>query len=233
MRKFFFILFTIVALGLSILEAKADVGLKLGANYSTIGFDNTEGNKFFWGASGGLNFEIAAPKIFAFDIDVLYHLRSNKADVFNFHEDDPMIEEGRVAVFRDFKSNFHYLEVPATFKFYIFDWFNVGAGPYVSFLIAAKGEGINTVGVKETWNFISDRENSDLNGEDFLNRLDFGIHFDVEFVTKTGFGLGARYSQGFGDVTNGSFKPEWNNLNPVDRSNVKNSSAQAFLFYRF
>ncbi len=233
MRNFFVFICTIICLGFSIEEAKADVGLKVGTNYSTIGFDNTEGNKFFWGGSGGLNFEIAAPKIFAFDVDVLYHLRSNKADVFSFHY-KPESDETRIAGFTDFKSKFHYLEVPVTFKFYIFDWFNVGAGAYASFLIAAKGEGINPIGVKETWNFISDKESSDLNGEDFLNRLDFGIHFDAEFVTKAGFGLGVRYSQGFGDVTNGDFKPVWKDaINPFDTKNVKNSSLQAFLFYRF
>jgi hypothetical protein len=109
---------------------------------------------------------------------------------------------------------------------------NVNAGAYVNYLIAAKAEGVDRFGASNIWNLISDGEFRDDNGDQFLNRLDFGIHFGVEFITKAGFGFGARYSQGFGDVTNNSFEWDVSMLKP-DNSRVKTSSIFGYIFYQF
>ena len=191
------------------------IGIKAGANFSKSGFI-AEDTKFQPGLTMGLTYEKKAAKIFAFEIGILYHWKRSESDG---------IEIGDIT-YENFKNAFHFLEIPVVLKFSILSWLNVNAGPYVSYLIAASGESGPNI-----WNLISDDEFRDENGEAFLNRLDFGFHIGTEFTTKTGFGFGARYSQGFGDITNNDF--EWNNLNPADSENVRTSSLFGYIFYQF
>ncbi len=196
------------------------ISIKAGANFSKNGFiaDDT---KFQPGLTLGLTYEKKMPKIFGFEIGVQYHWKRSSADGFDVDSIN----------FDNFKNAFHFLEIPATLKFYPFDWLNVNIGPYISYIIAAKAEGIEN-GEINTWNLISDPEYRGANGEDFLNRLDFGFHFGAELITKSGFGFGARYSQGFGDVTNDSFV--WDKtLIPPDSEKVRTSSIITYIFYQF
>ena len=195
------------------------LGIKAGANFSKVGFIAGD-SKFQPGLTMGLNYQTKTLKFFAFEVGVDYQWKRSKTENFD-------IDSLR---FESFKVGFHYIEVPVTFKFYIFKWFNVNAGAYVNYLMAAKGEG--TFGAQNIWNLISDDEFQDENGDAFLARLDFGIHFGVEFVSKSGLGFGAQYSQGFGDVTNDSFDWGASMLNPKDEK-VLTSSIITYLFYRF
>ncbi|MCP4123373.1 MAG: PorT family protein [Bacteroidetes bacterium] len=197
------------------------LGVKAGANFSKVGFIAGD-TKFQPGMTFGLNYETKTLKFFAFQVGLDYHWKRSKAEEFNLDS----------LSFEDFKVGFHYIELPVTFKFYIFDWFNVNAGAYVNYLISAKGESIDQFGAGNIWNLISDDEFRDNNNDAFLGRLDFGIHFGAEFVTKSGFGFGAQYSQGFGDVTNDSFDWDVSMLNPKDKK-VRTSSIITYLFYRF
>lgn len=197
------------------------LGIKAGANFSKNGFIAGD-TKFQPGLSLGLTYEVKAVKVFAFEIGGLYHWKRSTAQEFSL--DSISLE--------NFKNSFHFVEVPVVFKFYPMSWFNVNFGPYVSYVIAAKAEGVDPFGTRNIWNLISDSEFRDENGDKFLNRLDFGIHFGAEFVHKSGVGFGARYSQGFGDVTNNSFEWDKSMLKP-DSERVKTSSIIGYIFYQF
>lgn len=197
------------------------LGIKAGANFTKNGFIAGD-TKFQPGMTFGLTYEKRAIKVFGFEIGAHYNWKRSKSTDF-------VVDS---ISFENFTTGFHYVEVPVVFKFYIFEWFNVNAGAYVSYLIAAKAEGVDNFGVSNIWNLISDGDFRDENGDAFLNRLDFGIHFGAEFVTRSGFGFGARYSQGFGDVTNNSFEWSTSMLKP-DSDRVKTSSIFAYLFYEF
>lgn len=197
------------------------LGVRAGANFSKVGFIAGD-NKFQPGLSVGLNYETPKARFFAFEVGADYHWKRSKSTDFTIDS----------LSFENFKAGFHYIEVPVTFKFYILDWFNLNAGAYVNYLIAAKGNGVDRFGAGDIWNLISDDEFRDENGDEFLGRLDFGIHFGAEFVTNSGFGFGARYMQGFGDVTNDSFDWDKSLLNPKDER-VLTSSIIGYLFYRF
>ena len=198
------------------------IGLKAGVNFSKEGFIAGD-TKFQPGLTAGLTYETKKIKFFSFEIGALYHWKRSKAEGFVLDS----------LTFDTFKTGFHLVEVPVTFKFYIKRWLNLNAGAYVNYLIAAKGEGVDPFGTTNIWNLISDSDFRDDNGDQFLNRLDFGIHFGLEFVTKTGFGFGTKYSQGFGDVTNNSFEWDPAMLNPADNERVKTSSLIAYIFYQF
>lgn len=204
-----------------LMASDGGIGLKAGANFSKNGFIAGD-TKFQPGLTAGLTYETKMLKFFAFEIGALYHWKRSATE--DFTVDD--------ITYDNFKTGFHYVEIPATFKFYIFQWMNVNFGGYVNYLIAAKAEGVDAFGADNVWNLISDSDFRDENGDRFLNRLDFGIHFGAEFVTKAGFGFGARYTQGFGDVTNDSFEWDVSMLNP-DSDRVKTSSIIAYIFYNF
>lgn len=197
------------------------IGIKAGANFTKNGFIAGD-TKFQPGMTVGLTYEKRAKKLFGFETGVHYNWKRSKATDFSVDS----------VSFENFKTGFHYLEIPVVFKFYIREWFNINGGAYVSYLMAAKGKGIDRFGAENIWNLISDDEFRDSNGDAFLNRLDFGVHIGAEFVTKSGFGFGARYSQGFGDVTNNSFQWSVSMLKPDDQR-VRTSSIFGYLFYEF
>lgn len=219
--KIFSIVVIMLAMVQTTFAGEKGLGIKAGANFSKNGFIAGD-TKFQPGLTLGLTYQVKAKKIFAFEIGGLYHWKRSTAEDFSVDS----------ISFDNFKNSFHFVEIPVVFKFYPMEWFNVNFGPYVSYVIAAKAEGIDRFGTSNIWNLISDNEFRDENGDKFLNRLDFGIHFGAEFVHKSGVGFGARYSQGFGDVTNNSF--EWNaSLVKPDSERVKTSSIIAYMFYQF
>jgi hypothetical protein len=203
------------------IAGEGGIGIKLGTNFSKSGFIG-ENTKFQPGFTAGLTYEKKAAKVFAFEIGLLYHWKRTSTEAFALDS----------ITFENFKTGFHIVELTPVFKFYTFDWMNLNFGPYVSYIIAVKGAGIDEFGVKKIWNLISDSEFRDENGDQFLYRLDFGFHVGAEFITNSGFGFGARYAQGFGDVTNKNF--EWNiSMVRPDSEKVKTSSIIGYIFYQF
>ncbi len=219
--KYLFVAILLLGFSSNSIAGDGGIGIKLGANFSKSGFIGGD-TKFQPGLTGGLTYEKKAKKIFAFEIGMLYHWKRSNTESFSL--DSISIE--------NFKTGFHIVELTPVFKFYPFDWMNVNFGPYVSYIIAAKGAGIDEFGIKKVWNLISDSEFRDENGDDFLYRLDFGFHVGTEFITNSGFGFGARYSQGFGDVTNKDFVWEISMVKP-DSEKVRTSSIIAYIFYQF
>ncbi|MEZ5007071.1 MAG: outer membrane beta-barrel protein [Chitinophagales bacterium] len=171
------------------------LGLKGGMNFSTIGLENENfqdaRNRFRIGGTAGLSYEIATDGTFAFEIEALYSLRGQRQKFESL---------GNEVTVKDY---IHYAYFPASFKFYIGDVFNVHFGGYAGVAIAGKrkiegsgffdGEG-NLFG--------DDIKNLDPQGDDYINRLDGGIHFGAEFISAKGIGVGSRGSIGLADITN-------------------------------
>ena len=88
-------------------------------------------------------------------------------------------------------------------KFYIGDVFNIHFGGYVGVAVAGTrnlvGDGLITT---ETKLDLFSEDLQDFDGDDYLNRLDGGVHFGVEFVGTKGFGVGSRAYVGLADITN-------------------------------
>ncbi|MEZ5022026.1 MAG: hypothetical protein R2728_01970 [Chitinophagales bacterium] len=87
------------------------------------------------------------------------------------------------------KNYLHYVSVPANFKFYIGDNFNIHFGPYVAGLVGGKTKFnlMNNNGeVVESKSYsITGDEAKDPQGDDYLNRVDAGLQLGLEFVSDS------------------------------------------------
>ena len=114
-----------------------------------------------------------------------------------------------------FRLNFHSVELPVIAKFYIgkkkvFN-FNVGGFATYAFNVQSRlkvdfkdntilddqDERVNSV--------LKDNNNKDVNGNRPFRPFDAGVNVGFEFVSKSGFGVGARVQQGLVDFTNSKF----------------------------
>lgn len=178
---------------------KGGFKVKGGITLSTIGFDNedaeTQKNRFRIGGMAGLSYEIAAEKVFGFELGLLYDLRGTK--------EEAKLIGGNELVQRNY---LHYLSIPADFKFYIGDNFNIHFGPYAAVLLGGKTKYTlynNSGEILEEKDYkITGDDAQDFEGDDYLKRIDAGLQFGVEFITDGGFGVGSNFSKGLVDITN-------------------------------
>jgi hypothetical protein len=174
-------------------------GIKGGLAISTIGFDfetaETHKNRFRLGGTGGFGYETKSSGVFGFEIEALYDLRGTK-EVYNLAGGNKVVQ----------KNYLHYIQIPASFKFYIGDNFNVNVGPYGAALVGGKtkytlfdsnGDEVNSNSYK-----ITGEEAQDADGDDYINRFDFGLQAGLEFVSNGGVGVGTKFSKGLADITN-------------------------------
>ena len=169
------------------------LGLKGGLNLSTIGSGDEDfsdaRNRFRLGGTAGIGYEIATDGTFAFEIEALYSLRGQRQKFEIL---------GNEATVKDY---IHYVYFPASFKFYIGDVFNVHFGGYAGIAMAGKrkieGAGI----IDDSYSIFGDQA-KDAQGDEYVNRLDGGIHAGVEFIGEKGIGVGTRGSIGLADITN-------------------------------
>ena len=114
-----------------------------------------------------------------------------------------------------FRLNFHSVELPVIAKFYIGKKkvFNFNVGGFASYafnvqsrlkvdfkdntILDDQDERVNSV--------LKDNNNKDVNGNRPFRPFDAGVNVGFEFVSKSGFGVGARVQQGLVDFTNSKF----------------------------
>lgn len=199
----------ILIVGLSIFNSHAGgaggFGLKAGLNASTIALEDESASeqkkKFRYGAMGGFSYEIATPKFFAADIELLYSLVGNN---YKFENE---FGEGRITTY------FHYINLPISAKFYIGDIFNLYAGGFVGAAVGGqfRSEFNPIFGpdqlVKEN---LFDKKLRDGDDNDLFNRVNAGVLFGLEVVSRKGNGAGLRFTQGLTSVnnTNHALSPE-------------------------
>lgn len=179
-------------------NGKGGFGFKGGLTFSTVGFNyedaETQKNRFRIGGTAGFGYEFATQGTFAFEMDLLYDLRGTKEEV--------SLLGGNEIVQKNY---LHYLAIPANFKFYFGDNFNIHFGPYAAVLAGGKTKYqlIDSNGeVLETRNYkITGEEAQDLAGNDYVRRFDAGLQGGLEFVSDGGIGIGTNFSKGFVDIT--------------------------------
>lgn len=198
------IIIVLIAIGIFTLPAaqaqnsKGGPGVKGGLTFSTVGFDNedaeTHKNRFRIGGTAGLTYEFATEGFFAFELAALYDLRGTK--------EEARLVGGNEIVQRNY---LHYISMPANFKFYIGDNFNIHFGPYAAGLVGGKArfELKNTNGevVKSKDFKIVGDDAQDAQGDNYLRRFDAGLQAGIEFISDKGIGIGSEFSKGIIDIT--------------------------------
>ena len=101
----------------------------------------------------------------------------------------------------------NYVNVPVLLQYNFDNGFRLQGGPQLGFLLAAKDK----VGDLNT-NFVD---------TDNFNSIDFSVPVGVSYLSRTGFGIDARYNIGVTNVIEGS------------TANVRNSVFQFGVFYLF
>jgi hypothetical protein len=224
--------FSFGTIGLVSAQNDGGFGLKGGIGLSSINIDNSSlsdaKNTMKLGGLLGVSYEKRfGDGRFALDIEGLI---ANKGS----QQKDEVLNN-KVTL----KTNIFTVDVPVSAKIYFGDNFNIYAGPYVSYIFGArlKSEVVNSNGNKTT------NESDDWFGEEFkdgngnfpLNRFDAGVNIGLEFVTNKGFGVGARFNQGFMDITNDDYNkviiPGIIELNSDKRAT--NTGIQIYALIRF
>lgn len=154
------------------------------------------------GGMGGFGYEHRFKKVAAFELNVLY---VNKGVQQKF---DNSTGKGY------FRFNFHSVEVPMLVKFYVGKKkiFNLYAGGYGSyaFNVQSKTKITNKLNgeteVEKVNNLLSNDKNpKDVNDKRLFRAFDAGVSAGFEFISKSGFGAGARLNKGLLDYTNPKF----------------------------
>ena len=166
-------------------------------------YDNSK-NTIKPGGVFGFNYEYRAPKVFGFEIGLNYANRGTQQKL-----EDAALNRSF------FRLNFHSVELPVIAKFYIGKKkvFNFNVGGFASYafnvqsrlkvdfkdntILDDQDERVNSV--------LKDNNNKDVNGNRPFRPFDAGVNVGFEFVSKSGFGVGARVQQGLVDFTNSKF----------------------------
>jgi hypothetical protein len=190
-------------------EKRNLVGFTAGFSLNTMGlqknstYDNSK-NTIKPGGVFGFNYEYRAPKVFGFEIGLNYANRGTQQKL-----EDAELNRSF------FRLNFHSVELPVIAKFYIGKKkvFNFNVGGFASYafnvqsrlkvdfkdntILDDQDERVNSV--------LKDNNNKDVNGNRPFRPFDAGVNVGFEFVSKSGFGVGARVQQGLVDFTNSKF----------------------------
>ena len=190
-------------------EKRNLVGFTAGFSLNTMGlqknstYDNSK-NTIKPGGVFGFNYEYRAPKVFGFEIGLNYANRGTQQKL-----EDAALNRSF------FRLNFHSVELPVIAKFYIGKKkvFNFNVGGFASYafnvqsrlkvdfkdntILDDQDERVNSV--------LKDNNNKDVNGNRPFRPFDAGVNVGFEFVSKSGFGVGARVQQGLVDFTNSKF----------------------------
>lgn len=190
-------------------EKKNLVGFTAGFSLNTMGlqknstYDNSK-NTVKPGGVFGINYEYRAPKVFGLEVGLNYANRGTQQTI-----NDPALNRSF------YRLNFHSIELPVIMKFYMGKKkiFNLNVGGYASYafnvqsrlkvdfkdntILKDKDERVN--------NLLKDNNDKDANGNRPFRPYDAGVNVGFEFVSKSGFGAGARVQQGLVDFTNPKF----------------------------
>lgn len=189
-------------------EKRNLVGFTAGFSLNTMGLENStydnSKNTIKPGGVFGFNYEYRAPKVFGFEIGLNYANRGTQQKL-----EDAALNRSF------FRLNFHSVELPVIAKFYIGKKkvFNFNVGGFASYafnvqsrlkvdfkdntILDDQDERVNSV--------LKDNNNKDVNGNRPFRPFDAGVNVGFEFVSKSGFGVGARVQQGLVDFTNSKF----------------------------
>lgn len=166
--------------------AQAQIGVKAGVNYATIGGDDTEDIK------GRIAFHIGGMAAFGLTESVfiqpelLLSLQGAR-----FEESETFMGQTITA---EENTNLTYLNVPVMVKVFLSggEGFNLQFGPQLGFLLAAKSVGEVSMG--------GDTEDWDEDIKEDLNSVDFGVGLGLGYETATGLSMNVRYNLGLSNL---------------------------------
>ena len=212
-------------------DKKNLVGFTAGITFNTMGLqkDATYGdtkNTIKPGGVFGINFEHRFEKVFAIEIGVNYINKGTQQKIQN----DILNKRSF------YRLNFHSVELPVIAKFYIGKKkiFNLNVGGYASYAFNLQSRlkvdyKDNTVLVdkdERTNNLFKDHNDKDANGNRPYRAYDAGVNVGFEFISKSGFGVGARVQQGFIDFTNSKY------FAPLDDKKVFHTNILAYALFK-
>ncbi|WP_339698880.1 porin family protein [uncultured Marixanthomonas sp.] len=175
------------------------LGAKAGANFASIGGDETDdldGRTSFH--IGGL-VEIPISEVFSVQPELLYSSQGAK------------IEESFEGGTIESKTKLDYINVPIMAKFYVADGFSIEAGPQVGFLVSANAE----------TEFSGDFGDIEIEGDgeddisDFVSGIDLGIGAGASYRLTNGVFFGARYVLGLSNINDGEGADDFKQQNNV------------------
>jgi hypothetical protein len=200
------------------------------AAVAVFGFSNVHAQEFSFGPKAGVNFanlngdiEDAEMKIgfhiggaaeYMFDekmglqAELLYSLQGTK----NEYSETETIGGITEKYTSEDKIKLSYISIPVMFKYYVVDGFNVEAGPQVSILASAKAESEYEYSYSGGGGDYSESGSEEIDIDDEISSIDFGINFGLGYKMENGLNFGARYNLGLSNVldVDGS-DDKWNN----------------------
>jgi hypothetical protein len=156
-------------------------GVKGGLNLSNFysGKDNIGDANLKVGLNLGLFAKMPLNNAFAIQPELLYSSQGSRVRYNN-----TLLGQG------EYRFNLNYVQVPALLVLNLGEYFNIHAGPFVSFL--------TSVNIKDMKKDGTINDIATLNIDNY-NRVDYGAAAGLAFETK-GFTLGARYNLGMKEV---------------------------------
>lgn len=154
-------------------------GIKGGLNLTNLYVDNVSDEHMKAGFNAGIFAKLPVTRGFSIQPELLYSLKGAKDTYKNFFQGSG-----------EYQFNLGYIELPVLAVINLARNFNLQAGGYAAYLIAANVKNVDNQG--------NINGATDLNADNF-QRFDYGLAgglaFDIENVT-----IGARYNYGLGNI---------------------------------
>jgi hypothetical protein len=154
-------------------------GIKAGLNLTNMYVQDVSDEKMKAGLTAGVYAKLPLAKGFSIQPELLYSNKGAKETYDNFIEG-----EG------EYRFNLHYIELPVLAVINVAKNFNIHAGPYISYLVAADIKDLNDDGTIE--------DITELKADNF-NRFDYGLAGGIG-VDIQNFTIGARYNYGLKEI---------------------------------
>lgn len=211
-------------------QKKHLVGFLAGFSLNTMGLQKNSSydgskNTIKPGGNFGINYEYRTPKVFGFEVGVNYANRGTQQTI-----------EASYLNRSFYRLNFHSIEFPVSAKFYIGKKkiFNFNVGGFASYAfnvqsrlkVDLKDNSVFKDKDERVNNLLKDHNDADVNGNRPYIPYDAGITAGFEFVSKSGFGAGAKVQQGFIDFTNSKY------IVPLDNKKVFHTNAIVYALFK-
>ena len=188
-------------------QRKGEFGIKAGLNFST--FNNAD--VFNPDTRTGVNFGLYAryqwTTRISGKIELLYTNLGARSDQFDV---------ARNISFKDYSINLDYLALPILGEFMVVDGLRLELGPYIGVLVTSQ----------QSFKSIQESRSTDVPAtvnpdSDQANFVDVGIILGATYQFPSGFGIGSRYQQGFGNALGNDFFGDVSGANSVISINLE------------
>lgn len=183
-------------------ERNLNFGLRAGLNFSTLNSDEGINSDPKTGVSLGLFTRYQFSRSLSAKVELLYSMMGARDDAFSN--------------FEDYAVNLNYLTIPILAEFMPVNNFRIELGPYFGVLLSSR----QSFGALLPPEDVVVIETS----EDDVSSVDVGFAIGATYEFSSGFGLGARYTQGFANALGTDF---------FGGASGANTSFQTALYYTF